>query len=249
MAEGYSRRRPPLHSLIVSDIARCLGSSLPVARALDVGCGSGLSTAALVPFASMRIGIDPTESMLGWARNAAPGCVFAAGCAERLSLASSSIDLITAAGSLNYADLAAFFAEARRVLTDGGIVAVYDFATGREFADAGGLNRWFDEFVQRYPFPPYRVLISETLREAGQPWFDAVPRGSSRPQYVLTMTRDQYLEYMMTETNVAAAISAGAREADVRSWCAETLATVFDGRDRPIRFHAQFDCLRLRSHG
>jgi ubiquinone/menaquinone biosynthesis C-methylase UbiE len=72
---------------------------------------------------------------------------------------------MTAAGSLNYADLDLFFAEARRVLTATGTLVVYDFSQGRGFRESRDLDVWFDEFLARYPAPPDSAhrLDPETL--------------------------------------------------------------------------------------
>ena len=130
-----------MHPLVIEKIARILGldDGRRIGTALDIGCGSGLSTAALEQVATCCIGIEPTESMLRWAHLAAPSARVAAARAEQMPIASGAVDLITAAGSLNYVDLAAFFPEARRVLATGGRMSVYDFGPGRSLRD--GRNR------------------------------------------------------------------------------------------------------------
>jgi ubiquinone/menaquinone biosynthesis C-methylase UbiE len=90
--------------------------------------------------------------MLRWARVAAPSAQVAVARAEQLPVASGAVDLIAAAGSLNYVDLPAFFPEARRILCRGGRLVVYDFGAGRSFPDSDVLDQWFDEFELRYPF-------------------------------------------------------------------------------------------------
>ncbi len=39
-----------------------------------------------------------------------------------------------------------------------------------------------------------------------------------------------YLDYVMTETNVAHAVRTGVPEREIRAWCAGTLANTFQGR-------------------
>ena len=58
---------------------------------------------------------------------------FAAGVAEAIPLGDRSVDLITAAGSLNYVDLDVLLPEAARVLMPDGVLVVYDFSAGRSF--------------------------------------------------------------------------------------------------------------------
>ena len=69
--------------------------------------------------------------MLTHRRAVAPHARFVIGQAERLPFAAGSFDLVTAAGSLNYADLPSALAEIARVLTRDGTFLLYDFSTGR----------------------------------------------------------------------------------------------------------------------
>jgi ubiquinone/menaquinone biosynthesis C-methylase UbiE len=120
MAAGYTHSRPAIHPRLIERMRSYLGGSERVRFALDVGCGAGLSTAPLEPIAECIMGVDPSIEMLRCARAVAPGALFVAGCAEALPVPAESVDLITAAGSLNSVDLTRFFPEARRVLTPAG---------------------------------------------------------------------------------------------------------------------------------
>src|SRR5206468_1404011 len=114
-------------------------------------CGAGLSTRALFAIADHCFGLEPLESMLRWAVKTAPCAQFAAGIAEAIPFRTGSIELMTAAGSLNYVRLDDFFSEAARVLTPDGVIVVYDFGPGRSFRQTPGLDDWFKEFTARYP--------------------------------------------------------------------------------------------------
>ena len=84
MAAGYAASRPPLHRRIVERASVALGSPR---RALDIGCGAGLSTRALEGLASHCVGLEPAEAMLGWTRGIAPQANFVVGRAEALPFA------------------------------------------------------------------------------------------------------------------------------------------------------------------
>lgn len=214
----------------------------PIQRALDVGCGAGLSTRALLPFARHVIGLEPAEGMLAWRRSIAPTADFVVGAAESLPFATGSVDLIAAAGSLNYVALDRFFPEAARVLQPGGQLLVYDFSQGRNFTGDDTLSAWFTAFVERYPNPvaQARRLNPEIL-------------AGLHPRFVLGAHQDFalaielepafYLEYMLTETNVASAVARAVPPGEVRAWCAETLAPVWAGRAREVVFRGYFACL------
>lgn len=233
MAAGYARWRPAVHPRVVARIRERLAITAKVRRAVDVGCGAGLSTAALDAIALQCVGLEPVEAMLGWARVAAPNAVVAAARAEELPIATGSADLITAAGSLNYVNLELFFPEARRVLTPGGHLVVYDFGPGRAFGESPALSEWYDEFERRYPVPPCREILPLDL-PAGRHGFSRA--GQEGFETRLTLAPDFYLEYAMTETSVASAIRGGVAEGEIRQWCEGTLGPVFGGAAREVIF-------------
>src|SRR5262245_44167928 len=143
MGAGYARSRPPVHPLILTEASRALGQREPWRRALDVGCGAGFSTKVLEGLARQRVGLEPAEAMLGWTREVAPKARFVVGAAEAIPIDRGAIDIITAAGSLNYvAGLDRFFSEAERILSPGGVVLVYDFTAGSRFSDSVRLAEW-----------------------------------------------------------------------------------------------------------
>lgn len=239
MAAGYATSRPPVHPRVI-DLARPYLPST-IARALDVGCGAGLSTRALVPIADRVFGIEPAAGMLQWRHSIAPTAHFLVAGAEALPFASHSVDLIAAAGSLNYARLDQFFPEAARVLTATGMLLVYDFSAGRSFPTVDTLDAWFDAFTARYPQPVSQAtrLNPEILAQ-----FDSGfrPCGHQNFELALPLTPEFYLEYMLTETNVADAIRRGIAASEVRAWCQETLAPVWEGEAREVLFRGYFAC-------
>jgi len=109
MAAGYAQARPPLHPRIIERIRAYLGLESPVSLALDIGCGAGLSTAPLKQLADFSVGLEPSKAMLFSNRLDRLSTCFVAGRAELLPFRSNSVDLATAAGSLNWADLDLFF--------------------------------------------------------------------------------------------------------------------------------------------
>ncbi len=177
--------------------------------------------------------------MLKWAPRVSPEADFLAGQAEVLPLRAHSVDLIAAAGSLNYADLDRFFPEAARVLAPGGQLLVYDFSPGRSFADNSRLDDWFEAFMQRYPAPAFegRTLSPELLAPLASGFHLTAAEHFEIP---VTLNPNFYLDYMLTETNVAAAVRAGTPLAEIRRWCAMTLARVWEATPQPVIFRGYF---------
>ena len=245
MNSGYARNRPPLHGVIVRRAAALLSASGKYRRALDIGCGAGLSTAPLSAVAEQVIGIEPAESMLRWVSEIAPGARFIAARSEDLPLRAGCCDLITAAGSLNYVDLDMFFPEAARVLAADGVLVVYDFSQGRSFPDSSALDEWFEEFIRRYPPPPAEAReLSPGILSRFDSGFQVVrDEVFEIPQL---LTPEFYVEYALTETNVAFAIRNGHTPDSIRAWLVSTLLSAFGGRARDVLFRGYIACLAAR---
>lgn len=235
LAAGYARSRPAVHPRVIERVRRHLGVSERLRCAVDIGCGAGLSTQPLTALARTTVGIEPLEPMLRWTREVAPDSHFIVGRAEELPVGDGAADLMTAAGSLNYADLGKFFPEARRALGAAGKLVVYDFSQGKRMAGSAALEEWFGVFMSKYPAPPFsgRGLTPELLAPLAR-GFRAI--GSEWYEEPLTVDLSFYVDYAMTETNIAAAVRAGVDEDSIREWCRSTLAPVFDGKQRQVVF-------------
>lgn len=122
-AAHYSAYRPPLHSLILGKVLR---HDTPAAVGLDVGCGAGHSAIALARYCANVFAIDASPFMLARAIKGDRVTYFAAR-AEQLPIRDNTVDLITFAGSLFYADRDSACVEIRRVSSRNAEVIVYDF--------------------------------------------------------------------------------------------------------------------------
>ena len=240
VAEGYAFARPPLHALILERVRPHLdiNSGSP---ALDLGCGAGRSTAALSELARFVVGIDPAIGMLAHRARVAPAACFVSGEAERLPFPDAAFSLLTAAGSINYADLDLALPEAARVLISGGTFVVYDFSAGRRFQDNSALAIWYDEFERRYPDLPGYALDIRTL-PLGR--FGLALATYEEFTVRIPMTWASYLAYAMSETRTEVAIAGGVPESDIREWCSQTLEPLFMTGARSVEFDAYAACLR-----
>lgn len=107
-------------------------------RWLDVGCGTGALSAAIVDRCAPRsvVGVEPSEGFLQLAaRNLAGKARFLSGNAAALPLDSASCDVAVSGLVLNFVpDVQAALGEMRRVTANGGTIAAYvwDYAEGME---------------------------------------------------------------------------------------------------------------------
>lgn len=235
MARGYAKSRPPLHERIVRRALDLIGSAGLFDVALDLGCGAGLSLRPLLSVARIAIGLDPAVEMVSAARHVAQGAQLLAARGEAIPLRDREVDLITAAGSLNYGKPSLILSEAARISKPGGFLCAYDFSQGRSSASGPALARWFDAFQRRYPAPPDEAIPLDGAAIARlTSGFSVVAEEPLSLSHEMDLA--SYAAYLMTETNVAAAVREGAAEPGIRQWLETTLHPVFGGSPINVAF-------------
>ncbi len=244
MAGGYATARPPVHEQVMARVRGKLNPPAIFHRVLDVGCGAGVSTRALSGFVHHCIGLEPAEAMARRGPSVVPGASFLVATAEALPLCDGAVDLITAAGSLNYTNLDLFFPEAARVLAPGGLLVVYDFSPGRRFRHSQTLDEWYSAFSSRFPSPPNEARpLDPRILSGLDSGFRLV--NSEDFEIGLKLNPGFYLEYVLTETNVAFAARNGVPIGEIRFWCAESLKPVWEEQDHEVLFEGYFACMQI----
>ncbi|CAL4236122.1 unnamed protein product, partial [Meganyctiphanes norvegica] len=122
------RMSPPQNLILkVVDFLKEKGDRLE--QSVDVGCGSGQSTAPYSPFFSRVTGIDVSADQLEHAQqdNKLQNVSFREGQAESIPFADSSVDLVTVCAAVHWFDHDKFYKEVDRVLRPGGVLAVYSY--------------------------------------------------------------------------------------------------------------------------
>ncbi len=239
----YDRGRPYLQARAVGRITELAGTTR-VRRALDVACGTGLSSVALRDAADVVVGCEVAPGMLAAARRD-PSVHYVLSPAERLPFSDATFDAVTVSSGLHWFDQERFFAEAGRVLGVDGWCAIYDHYFLGEMEDVLAFSSWMREsFSTRYPLPPRRNTAATT----------ETPRGFRRlggDEYldVVEMTHRGLVDYLLTQSNTTVAV-AGGREsrATVRSWLSDQTDGFFDrDESRRLRFWTVIACFGLRA--
>lgn len=237
-AELYAQGRPDFHALIPYLLSKSVGWKLPLLRALDVGCGTGLSTVALTPIARTVVGIDVSVAMLAQAKPE-NRVYYLAAYGETLPFASDIFDLVTVSSAFHWLQPERFFPEVLRVLQPGGHLAVYENGFRGELAEVPGLREYiFETHLPRYPTPPRRATFHP---DNGLPLGFVLHEGIPYENQV-SMTHEQLVAYLLTQSNVLAVWNANKETPDeTLNFVRTQTASFFTGANgQPALRHALF---------
>ena len=151
VAADYASHRPTYPAALFEWLA----DQAPNRRiAWDCATGSGQAARDLAGHFDRVIATDAAAAQID-AAPTHPGVQFHVAPAEASGLKPASVDLVTVAQALHWFRVDAFFAEARRVLVPGGVIAVWSYTlmqTGDPAIDAT-LQHFYAETVDPYwPF-------------------------------------------------------------------------------------------------
>lgn len=232
-ARRYASGRPFFHPHVVELIRGKLGLAGRIPCALDVACGTGQSTRALLAIAERVFGVDVSEAMLGQCPRD-DGMEFRRAAAEAIPFADRSFPLVTVCMGFHWFDQPAFLSEATRLLAPGGHLAVYNCYFRGEMKGVPGFQTFIRNYLSRFPSPP-RGATHPDGAAAGLAGFE----GLGREPYELwiPLTRDQLASYLMTQTNVIETVEHGGRTIDeVQNELDSSLSPCFSGTSHELGF-------------
>ena len=236
----YHRGRPFHHPRSLARIRAIVGDA-PIDRALDLACGTGMSTVAFGEHATFVVGVDVSPEMLGAARSA-PNCAYLLANAERLPFPDASFDAATCCSGVHWFDQERFFTELRRVLSPGAWVGLYDHYFMGEMIGVPEFGEWSRVALDRYPLPPRNPQVGDP-RSLAPVGFEAVDDEFFVDD--IEMTQDDFADYQLTISTFVAAAERGTPRTELRDWILGSTAPLFAGVDRRgIRFLGSITCSR-----
>jgi ubiquinone/menaquinone biosynthesis C-methylase UbiE len=141
----------------------------------DCACGNGQATLDLASRFERVVGTDASKEQIASAKPH-PRIEYRVATAEQSGLADQSVGLVTVAQALHWFDLEHFYAEARRVLRPGGVLAAWAYGVNEVEGEAVNelVQGFYDNTVGPY-WPPERKLVKEGYRTIAFPFEEITP--------------------------------------------------------------------------
>jgi ubiquinone/menaquinone biosynthesis C-methylase UbiE len=207
IAARYEKGRPYFHLETMMTIKNYLGLHTKFDRALDVACGTGLSTKALLELANQ---IDATDISAEMLLNAYQNdrISYTKSAAEQLSFDPETFDIITVASGIHWFEIDKFLMEAHRVLKPGKCLIIYDSFFDGKMLDNEAFDDWYPQ-IYNVKFPPPKRNDSynwsnENLRTKN---FEMLTE--QKCNYHIEFTLDQLVLYLTTQSNITAQVEQG----------------------------------------
>ena len=216
-AAGYADSRPGYPP----ELFEWLALQCPRRRlAWDAGCGNGQASVALAEYFTEVYATDPSKAQIA---QAIPheNVHYSVESAEDCGLGDNTANLVTVAQAYHWFDHERFCAEARRVLANDGVVALWSYAESMVSPDVDAVVNELHHGTLENDWPPERRHVLDRYRDLPFPFRPMpAPAFEMRSEWNL----HQYLAYLSswsasqrflrrTGTDPVAAVAAAMREA------------------------------------
>jgi ubiquinone/menaquinone biosynthesis C-methylase UbiE len=190
-AEAYNKFRPSYPPELIAYVSSI---SSKHSIAWDCATGNGQAAVLLADYFSTVIATDASSTQIQKATKTS-GVHYQVATAEHSGIQKNSIDLITVAQAFHWFNQASFTTEARRVLKDKGVIAIwtYNLLSVEKPIDAL-LQHFYTDIVGEY-WPKERRLVEEGYKNIHLPFSEIKP-----PTFNMTAKWDfeQLLGYLAT---------------------------------------------------
>ncbi len=226
-AERYSKGRPDFHSNTIKHIKDYLQLDKKADNALDVACGTGLSTKALLEIATTVYGTDSSQEMLNFASQS-DNIQYILASAEQQPFSSNNFDLITVSSGVHWFDIDKFLAEAGRLLKSKSWLVLYENHFIAEMVGNNQFTNWFlNVYLKKYPSPPRNNSYAWTNENLISKNFKFITE--EKFKNAINFNKKQLALYFTTQSNIIAVVEKNQTTyEEVENWLDQELASFFD---------------------
>jgi ubiquinone/menaquinone biosynthesis C-methylase UbiE len=229
-AERYSKGRPDFHSNTMKHIKDFLHLDSKVSNALDIACGTGLSTKALLEIATNVYGTDTSQEMLNYALHS-DKIYYLIALAEQQPFGDNIFDLITVSSGVHWFEIDKFLIEANRLLKSRSWLVLYENHFIAEMVGNDNFTDWFPNvYLKKFPSPPRNTAYAWTNENLNPKNFNFITEERFKNSVILT--KKQLALYFTTQSNIISAVEKNQTTYEqVESWLGQELTPFFDNEN------------------
>lgn len=236
-AERYAKGRPYFHSNTIERIKVFLQLNKKLGQALDIACGTGLSTQALLDIAQRVYGTDTSEEMLRLARH--PDKInYSIAVAEQQPFPDQAFDLITVCSGVHWFNIDAFLAEACRIVKSQGWLILYDNFFLSEMKDMVEFHTWFPEvYLAKFPSPARNDSYDWSSEHMNLKNF--ILQKEEVFNNEISFLKEELILYFTTQSNISSVVESLAYSyAEIEDWLNMELSQFFpDPREKRTLYY------------
>jgi len=228
-AKRYKEGRPNIHPVVVERVKAKLALTNKLKNVLDVGCGTGLSTVALLDISERVIGVDTSAAMLEQAE-VQPGIQYQQLSAEEIDTLGVTFDLIMMSSVFHWLNQRVFLEACGQALRADSYIIIHNnyFTSTTKDDNSADFTAWMRErYLPKYTTPSRHnyQLNEEEIKALG-----FVLTDNERFENTVHWQKQDLINYLITQSNVIANVELGNYRIDeVTAWLAEELTTHFEG--------------------
>jgi ubiquinone/menaquinone biosynthesis C-methylase UbiE len=230
IAERYAKARPYFHAITMEHIREFLHLSTKLDKALDIACGTGLSTQALLDIAENVYGTDNSAEMLSQALQS-DKIIYSLASAENQNFGDNEFDMITVGSGVHWFKIDAFLEEANRILKSKAWMVIYDnfFISEMEYVET--FRDWFpNTYLNRFPSPLRNNNYEWTSSNPGLNNFRII--GQEKYTNAVEFSKEDLIAYFTTQSNITNAIENGLYNyQEIEAWLDQELSPFYDEQD------------------
>lgn len=226
-AERYSKGRPYFHTNTINHIKDYLRLDKKLNSALDIACGTGLSTKPLLEIATNVYGTDTSQEMLNFAYQS-DKIHYSIAPAEQQPFTDNNFDLITVSSGVHWFDINKFLIEANRLLKSKSWLVLYENHFISEMVGNDNFTNWFPNvYLKKFPSPPRNDKYQWTNE-------NLIPKNlgfvkEEKFKNPITFNKKQLALYFTTQSNIISTVEKGETTyEEVEKWLYNELSLFFD---------------------
>ncbi|MFN8283322.1 MAG: class I SAM-dependent methyltransferase [Chitinophagales bacterium] len=228
-AKRYAVGRPKFHSVTIDRIKTHLNLKEKLDKALDIACGTGLSTDALLSIAKNVFGTDASAEMLNNAISK-DNIHYSLSFAENQPFSENEFELITVCSGIHWFNIDDFLKEANRLLKINSHLVIYDNFFNSEMVENQSFNEWFpNNYLNKFPTPKRNNSFDWSNSNLNKFGFKLIKDDHFKNE--ITFNKKELILYFTTQSNISDAIQRGESYVDIESWLNAELSPFFENND------------------